>query len=118
MGNRNAIAGHNTTLYVDGIEAAFDQVPVDLTPGECYIGCFEDYNWVYTPPEDNITVCADSNNDVDEGMDESNSCLMNIWKCGDVAPPYGTITWTGDVMTLAYYKVGAPGYEIHCCCEG
>ena len=76
--------GHNTTLYVDGTRAIInDTVPVDLALGESYIGCFDGYTWTYTSPEDNITVCADSNNDVDEN-DETNNCLTNIWMCGDV----------------------------------
>ena len=82
-GSGTASAGHNTTLYVDGNETAHDQVPVDLAPGESYVGCFESYIWAYTPPEDNITVCADNNETVDES-DETNNCLTNIWKCGDV----------------------------------
>jgi len=49
IGNGTAPAGHNTTLYVDGIEVAHDQVPVELAPNESYIGCFEDYDWVYIP---------------------------------------------------------------------
>ncbi|MGB2840901.1 MAG: CARDB domain-containing protein [Halobacteriota archaeon] len=48
IGNGTAPAGHNTTLYVDGIEVAHDQVPVDLAPNESYIGCFEGYDWIYT----------------------------------------------------------------------
>ncbi|MCK4731530.1 MAG: right-handed parallel beta-helix repeat-containing protein, partial [Methanophagales archaeon] len=33
-GKGTAPAGHNTTLYVDGVAVAHDQVPVDLAPGE------------------------------------------------------------------------------------
>jgi hypothetical protein len=111
IGTGTAPACHDTTLYVDGVEVTHDHVPVDLAPEESYIGCFDDYTWTYTPPSDNITVCADNSETIDE-LDETNNCVTNIWMCGDVAPPYGTITWTGDVMTLAYYKVGAPGYTI------
>jgi len=50
IGNGTAPAGHNTTLYVDGIEVAHDQVPVELAPNESYIGCFEGYDWIYIPP--------------------------------------------------------------------
>jgi hypothetical protein len=58
-------------------------VPVDLALGGSYEGCFDGYNWTYTPPADNITVCADSNDTVVE-TDESNNCLTEIWTCGDV----------------------------------
>lgn len=83
-GTVTAPALHNTTLYVDGTRIVNETVPVNLAPGESYIGCFEDYKWVYTPPGNNITVCADSNNAGDEGMGESNNCKTNWWKCGDV----------------------------------
>ena len=61
IGNGTAPACHNTTLYVDGVAVAHDHVPVDLAPNESYIGCSDDYTWTYTPPSDNITVCADNN---------------------------------------------------------
>jgi hypothetical protein len=82
-GNGTAPACHNTTLYVDDVAVAHDHVPVDLAPGESYTGCFNGYVWTYTPPSDNITVCADNNEIVDE-FDETNNCLTNIWICGDV----------------------------------
>ena len=82
-GDGTAPAGHNTTLYVDSVAVAHDHVPVDLAPGESYIGCFDGYVWAYTPPSDNITVCADNNKTIDE-VDEDNNCLANIWMCGDV----------------------------------
>jgi hypothetical protein len=41
-----------------------------------------------------------------------NNGSVRIGLCGDVAPPYGKITWTGDVMELAYYSLGAPGHTI------
>jgi hypothetical protein len=112
IGTITAAALHNTTLYVDENRAIInDTVPVNLLPGASYIGCFN-YTWTYTPLQDNITVCTDSNNSVDEKSDEDNNCLTNEWKCGDVALPYGKITWTGDVMELAYYSLGAPGHTI------
>jgi hypothetical protein len=82
-GNGTAPACHNTALYVDDVEVAHDPVPVDLAPGESYTGCFGGYVWTYTPPSDNVTVCADNNETVDE-LDEDNNCLTNIWMCGDV----------------------------------
>jgi PKD repeat protein len=82
-GDGTAPACHNTTLYVDDEEVAHDHVPVDLAPGESYTGCFNGYVWTYTPPSDNITVCADNNESLNE-LDEDNNCLTNIWMCGDV----------------------------------
>jgi hypothetical protein len=83
IGNGTASAGHNTTLFVEGVEAAYDPVDAVLEPNESYIGCFDGYNWIYTPPNDNITVCADNNNTVAE-IKETNNCMFNTWKCGDV----------------------------------
>jgi hypothetical protein len=83
IGNETAPACHNTTLYVDGVAVAYDHVPVDLAPGESYIGCFDGYTGTYTPPSDEIRVCADNNETLDE-LDEDNNCLTNIWMCGDV----------------------------------
>ena len=83
IGNGTAPACHNTARYVDSVAVAYDHVPVDLAPNASYIGCFGDYSWQYTPPGDNITVCADNNKTVDE-VNETNNCLTNIWMCGDV----------------------------------
>jgi hypothetical protein len=146
IGNGTAPACHNTTLYVDDVEVARDHVPVDLAPGESYIGCFEDYTWAYTPPSDNITVCADNNVTLDE-LDENNNCLTNIWMCGDVNsdgkvtmsdvrkvfnryldPNYPLdLPWAADVncdgrVTMSdvrkvFNRYLDSGYELNCCCE-
>ena len=92
-------SGHSAALYIDGIETAHDVVPVELAPDASYEGCFDGYIWAYTPPEDNITVCADSDDTVVE-IDESNNCLTEIWMCGDVNED-GDVDMT-DVMTLWY----------------
>jgi hypothetical protein len=103
IGDGTAPACHNTTLYVDGVEVAHDHVPVDLAPGESYIGCFDGYTWTYTPPSDNITVCADNNETVVE-LDETNNCLTNIWMCGDVRKDGFVTAW--DVAVLNSYVAG------------
>ena len=78
---RTAAAGHNTSLFVnDGMEA-LDYVDVSLASGESYIGCFN-YTGTYTSPSDDIAICADYNNTVDE-TDEDNNWLNVTWKCGD-----------------------------------
>ena len=103
IGNGTAPAGHNTTLYVDGNETAHDQVPVELAPNESYTGCFNDSSWIYTLPDDNITVCADNNKTVDES-EEGNNCLTNIWKCGDVdGNGYITMADVGLLWPHVYY---------------
>jgi hypothetical protein len=147
IGDGTAPACHNTTLYVDGVEVAHDHVPVDLAPGESYTGYFDGYTWTYTPPSDNITVCADNNETLDE-LDEDNNCLTNIWMCGDVNcdgkvtmsdvrkvfnryldPNYPLdLPWAADVngdgkVTMSdvrkvFNRYLDPGYGLNCCCEG
>jgi len=113
IGDGTATKGHNTSLYVDGVEMAYDHVDIALAPNASYIGCFKDYNWTYTPPEDNITVCPDINNTVTES-NETNNCLIERWKCGDVNCDK-TVDMS-DVIDLLYY-VGYQGqYELKCCC--
>jgi hypothetical protein len=91
--------GHNTTLHIGGSEMAHAEVPVELTLGASYEGCFDDYIWTHTPPANNITVCADSSDTVVE-INESNNCLTKTWICGDVNDD-GSVDMT-DVMTLWY----------------
>ena len=147
IGSGTAPACHNTTLYVDGVAVAHDHVPVDLAPGESYIGCFADYSWKYTSPGDNITVCADNNDTLNES-DETNNCLTNIWMCGDVNcdgkvtmsdvrkvfnryldPNYPLdLPWAADVncdgkvsmsdVRKVFNRYLDPSYALNCCCEG
>jgi hypothetical protein len=110
IGNGTAPEGHNTTLYVESGEVAHDFVPVSLAPGASYSGCFKGYNWTYTPPGDNITVCADSNNTLKES-DETNNCMISMWMCGDMNCDEAVDM--SDVIDLLYY-VGYPGHYTIC----
>lgn len=110
IGNGTAPAGHNTTLFVEDDKVAYDNIPINLSSNESHIGCFDDYNWIYTPSSDNITICADSNNSVVES-DETNNCQTNIWICGDVNSDE-TVDMS-DVIDLLYY-VGYPGQYTIC----
>ena len=110
MGTITAAAGHNTTLYVDETGIVNDTVQVNLPPGASYIGCFN-YTWTYTPPQDNITVCADSNNSVDEKSDEDNNCLTNEWKCGD-GDNSGGITMGDSIQIFNNILYGSGQYPI------
>jgi hypothetical protein len=146
VGTGTAPACHNTALYVDGVAVAQDHVPVDLAPGESYIGCFDGYTWTYTPPSDNITVCADNSETLYE-VDEDNNCLTIIRMCGDVNcdgkvtmsdvrkvfnryldPNYPLdLSWAADVncdgkVTMSdvrkvFNRYLDPGYDLNCCCE-
>ena len=144
IGNGTSAAGHNTTLFVDGFEVAQGRVNSALKPNGSYTGCFN-YTWTYTPPDDNITVCADNNNIVAES-NETNNCFTNMWKCGDVNmdgevtigdvgkvwnryldPNYALeLPWAADVNCDGDVTIGDvgkvwnryldPGYELNCCC--
>jgi hypothetical protein len=77
--NGTAVAprGHNTSLYVDGVEIEHKQVPVDLAPGDNYTDTF-DTVIVRTENFDTIKVCVDKDHVVDE-LNETNNCLENVW---------------------------------------
>jgi hypothetical protein len=109
VGKGTAPRGHNTSLFVDGEEVAHDPVPVSLAHNESYIGCFN-YNWTYTPPNENITVCADYNNTIDES-NEFNNCQTTTWLCGDLNGD-GAVDMS-DVIDLLYYT-GYPGKYTIC----
>ncbi|MCK4730830.1 MAG: hypothetical protein KAT65_00095 [Methanophagales archaeon] len=61
---------------------------------------FYDHELGITPSKDNITVCADCNNSVEE-LDESNNCLTDVWKCGD--PSGDTNITVTDVTAVWNY---------------
>jgi parallel beta-helix repeat protein len=146
IGDGTAPACHNTALYVDGVVVAHDHVPEDLASGESYTGCFNGYVWGYTPPSDEIKVCADYNEAIDE-LDEDNNCLPDIWMCGDVNcdgkvtmsdvrkvfnryldPNYPLdLPWAADVncdgkVTMSdvrkvFNRYLDPSYGLNCCCR-
>ncbi len=78
IGTATAPEGHYATLYVDGVEIDEKLVPTDLEPGETYKESFKT-KVELTGKVENIKVCADSYNDVDE-LDEDNNCLKGRWQ--------------------------------------
>jgi subtilase family serine protease len=66
-----------TCVYIDS-ELEQSILNPGLQPGESMDGVFE--SLVCSPDSDNVTVCADCENDILEG-DEDNNCLSNIWDC-------------------------------------
>ena len=70
QGTANAGASY-TSLTVESVFKASDYV-APLEPGAERTGSFT-YNWTYTPPGDNITICADYQNTVTE-LNETNNC--------------------------------------------
>ncbi len=78
-GTATAPAGHNTTLYVDGIPTEYKHVPVVLEPCETYEDTF-DTVIKCTDESDTIKVCADNDEVVDE-LNENNNCLSNELEC-------------------------------------
>ena len=106
IGNGTAQAGHNTTLYVDSVEQSCDYVPVGLAQGESYTGFLYDYNWTYTSASDNITVCADYNDTVEES-NEANNRQSKKWICGD-SDEDGLVDTTDVVAVWDFYTKGTP----------
>jgi len=76
-------------LYVNGQFAASDSVVYGLSPGESREKNFS-YTWTYTPPTDDIAICADYNNTVEENnennwyVDWLSGTTNTTWGCGDV----------------------------------
>ena len=108
-GTATAQAGHFTTLYVDNCTVEHNVVPVDLGPSETYTDSFRTVV-NYTPPEDEVIVCTDDYNTIEE-LDEENNCQINKRICGDVNCD-GAVDMS-DVIDLLYY-VGYPGHYTIC----
>jgi Ca-activated chloride channel family protein len=70
QGTANAGASY-TSLTVEDVFKASDYV-APLEPGAERTGSFY-YNWTYTPPRDNLTICVDYQNTVTE-LNETNNC--------------------------------------------
>ncbi|RCV62722.1 Cysteine protease [Methanophagales archaeon] len=105
IGTGTALAGHDTSLSVDGTMRAYDCVVVALEHNQSYIAYF-DYMWVYTPLEDNITVCADCNNTVSES-NEGNNFRTKKWICGDPNED-GSVDTTDVIAVWDYFIAGVP----------
>jgi parallel beta-helix repeat protein len=78
IGKGTASAGHNTSLFVDGMLKETKVVQGDLKPNGIYTDTF-DTNIKRSGELDTIKVCADHNNDVEESK-ETNNCRGNVWK--------------------------------------
>ena len=78
IGTATAPKGHYATLYVNGVEIEKKLVSTGLEPGETYESSFRT-KVELTGKVDNVKVCADNYNDVDE-LDEANNCLKGRWQ--------------------------------------
>ncbi len=95
-GNIEAPSGHDVELNIDGVEMEQKEIPVALSPGATYNDIFN-VTITLTDSADEITVCADINNEVDE-LSEDN-CVTNIWPhkefdTGQSKNPYPSIMGT------------------------
>ena len=75
-GTAVAPAGHNTTLYIDGVPVDHKQVSVALAPCQNYTDTF-DTVIECTGESDTVKVCTDNDDVVDE-LNEDNNCLENV----------------------------------------
>jgi parallel beta-helix repeat protein len=107
FGAATASKGHYTTLFVDGAFKIKEQVYVDLAPGAVSQRYFDYYSWECSPPQDNVKVCADYGDFVDES-NEKNNCREEMCECV-VEKPDLVITDIWNVSNTIYYKVKNQG---------
>ena len=100
--NGNAVAppGSDVSLTVDGNVIATSQLAWPTRPGEIQFFLFT--NIQLSGSTDNITVCADANQEVAESR-EDNNCLTNIWPSlvPELALAVSTSAATGITTTSA-----------------
>jgi hypothetical protein len=91
MGPANASAGHNTSLYIDGVPLETQEVPVLLESWDLsldsYVGQFNTTVNV-TGSSDDILVCTDEDDEVLEEA-EGNNCYLNTWTAPTPTPGPG-----------------------------
>nr|QNO51068.1 hypothetical protein HCFNICHJ_00025 [Methanosarcinales archaeon ANME-1 ERB6] len=102
IGDATAPKGHYTTLFVDGAFKIKEQVDVNLAPGASSQRYFDYYSWQCSPPQDNVKVCADYGDFVDES-NEKNNCREETCQCAPPEKPDLIITdvWNED-STICY----------------
>jgi len=82
VGEFSSRGNFTNALYVNDLFGGLDLVTYGLQPGETFESSFGGYTWTYTPPDDDIAVCADYNDVVEETEEEN---WLNVtWECGDV----------------------------------
>jgi archaellum component FlaG (FlaF/FlaG flagellin family) len=115
QGNVAAPAGHETALIVDGVPLETKAVPVELVPGD---GHQDSFDTIVTLSEDSdeVTVCADIDNIIEE-LSEENNCRINTlvsWTefitdpAGDQFDGYGPDIVGADFFrddTTVYFRV-------------
>ena len=87
-GDGAAPGGWHSSLEIDGLSGKDDHVGAILGPGDT-IDSFFSGGYACSPPQDVITVCVDSRDEVVES-DETNNCRQETWIC-DTTPPEITV---------------------------
>jgi len=75
-----APAGHTTSLEIDSLEASTDVVVLEILPHGGAELCFSPFAWSCSFPTDELKVCADSGEELDEEF-EDNNCFTTTWDC-------------------------------------
>ena len=101
VGDGEAPPGHDVRLTVDGVPIEQKTVPGPLGPGATYSDSFETVV-TRSGAVDEITVCADVNDEVQE-KNPDNNCLTNALPCTivRVSPPSQTVN-TGSFYVDVY----------------
>lgn len=116
----NAPCGSSITcVYIDGASEPIQSIyNPGLQPGESMDGVFE--SLVCSPDSDNVTVCADCEDDILEANEENN-CLSNTWDCYHrpdlVISGWSLIPLDTDPVTYELYftvkNIGSAGVPDH-----
>jgi hypothetical protein len=77
-GNAVALPGHDVSLSVDGSLITTSEIMLPLQPGESLFWVFPGTQVTLSGGYDEITVCADANQEVNESR-EDNNCRTNFW---------------------------------------
>lgn len=84
QGTAISAAGQESRLYVDTLIIKVDVIQEEIAPQARLERCF-DFTWTCSSPQDEIGVCADELNTIEES-DENNNCRSESWKCDQTAP--------------------------------
>lgn len=103
IGNGNAVGGHITTLWIDGLNVSSDTVPSALGPGERLSHAFTKYIWHCGSTQDAVGVRTDATGLVKES-NELNNTRSETWKC-DQAPPAFVNGPTASALTQTSAKI-------------
>jgi len=104
----DAEAGSSTTtIYIDGVSSLEDPVPA-LAAGESYTNTVGSFGCPCGTTL-NVTVCADTNDGVEES-NETNNCMTNEFECLPHVSSYGASVYYRKHVIFAWGALGEPDH--------